>query len=441
MPADPARIGIWGLGREGKANLAFLAARYPQADVTLLTDSDAPQDSDWLAGHALLQGDAARTAIASGAFDLLVKTPGISLRREELAAAAAHGTKVTSGTNLWMEHRRNGTVIGVTGTKGKSTTSTLLLHLLRNQGLDAKLLGNAGDPAIAAEPARDITILELSSYQIADLAHAPDIAVLTNLYPEHVPWHGSLENYYTEKLRLLTLDSSVPAAANFSDDETQRRLAGRANLHWFNQPEGYHVTDGALHYRADPVTIIGDAPPGIHNLGNLAAAATAARLAGALADPLTIDLTGFAGLPHRLQAFAVTDGITGVDDSISTVPQATLAAMAVYEGRPISLIVGGSDRGQDYTALAEYLATSSVAGIYLLPDTGHAIAGLLADKAPAIPCHICADLDEAVAMIRRDAAPDAVVLLSPAAPSFVQFASFEERGDRFRALCLAAWAK
>lgn len=429
--AERGRAAIWGYGREGRAAFAHLRRTRPGLALTVVADdpvADPPPDA------TVVTGDAAPETIAAGGFDLIVKSPGISLYRPELARARAAGAIVTSGTNLWLAAHAGPAVVAVTGTKGKSTTALMLTELLRAAGRDAELLGNAGTPALGAAPGHDATVLELSSYQTADLATPPGLAVFTNLHPEHAPWHGGVERYYADKLRLATLDPATPVIANARDPELARRLAGRAGVTWFNAPDGFAETNGALTFAGRPVAVAGAVPPGRHNLSNLAAAAAAARALGLAGVERALDLGAFAPLPHRLQEVALRDGIVAVDDSISTIPQATLAALDHYRGRGIHLFLGGSERDQDYAALAAALADHEVRAAYLLPVTGARIAAALG---AAVPAREYPDLAAAVAAACAAVRPGEVLLLSPAAPSFGQFRDYAERGDRFVALCRA----
>jgi UDP-N-acetylmuramoylalanine--D-glutamate ligase len=219
-----SEAAIWGYGREGQAALAHLKETRP--DLTLVILNDTPI-SDAPAGLECLTGDAAKEALISGRFALVVKSPGISLYRPEIAQAKDKGTRFTSGTNLWFEAHPNARTIAVTGTKGKSTVSRLIHHLLVKGGYDAKLLGNVGVAALSEKPARDWTVFELSSYQLADFNHAADIGVLTNLYPEHAPWHGGVEPYYRDKLNIFR-DAKTLAIANRAE---HRRPVVKTNAH------------------------------------------------------------------------------------------------------------------------------------------------------------------------------------------------------------------
>lgn len=438
MLAEARHIGIWGFGKEGRATYAFIAERHPGVRITVLGDA-AAAPADMPAGATYLGAQDGLAALVAGSFDLVVKSPGITPLRPEIAAAKARGTQFTSSTNLWFAYRRRGKVIGITGTKGKSTAASFAACLIANAGHDVRLLGNVGTAAIADDGGRDATVLELSSYQIADLVHAPDVAAVNNLFPEHVPWHGSLEAYYTDKLRLAFIDPAVPLVANWDNDDLRRRIGNRPNVDWCNGAGSYSMMSGVLLHEGEPVTIVGDLPPGLHNLSNLALAAATVKAAGLLADPLRLDLTGLVALPHRLQLHLLANGCVAVDDSIATVPEATLAALERFSGQTIHLILGGSNRGQDYCALIATLAHHRIAGVWLLPETGHTIAAACQAALPAAIVEVCPDLAAAIAGIDPYLTPGDIILLSPAAPSFTQFANFEDRGTSFVALCKARW--
>ncbi|HWT13238.1 MAG TPA: UDP-N-acetylmuramoyl-L-alanine--D-glutamate ligase [Allosphingosinicella sp.] len=432
---DRARsVGIWGYGREGRAALAYLRAHRPDLDLAVLVDGEAPELDDDNRGVPTLSGSAAAEAVAGGRFDLIVKSPGISLRRPEIAAARAAGASFTSATNLWFEANGTAGTIGITGTKGKSTTAALVEAILTAAGKRVRLLGNSGLPALGQAKGEDHTILELSSYQIADLEFAPEIAVVTNLFPEHAPWHGGVEAYYADKLRIAELGPSQ-IIANYRNEELRRRIGSRSDAIWFNREGGFSAEAGVLTFRGRPVEILGPPPPGLHNLANVAAAATVARQLGLAGITEAVDLRSFRRLPHRMEELELARGITAVDDSIATVPEATAAALQYYDGRPIHLILGGSERGQDYGVLHDVLRRASVRAVYLLPKTGLRIADELAAAIPELAARPSGELETAVRTIAAEATEGSVVLLSPGAPSFDQFTDFTERGRKFQSLC------
>lgn len=424
---------IWGYGREGQAAFDHLKATRPDLSLVILNDAPLADVPD---GVEVLTGEAAQQALCSGRFALVVKSPGISLYRPEIAEAKAKGTRFTSGTNLWFEAHPQVRTIAVTGTKGKSTVSRLIHHLLVKGGFEAKLLGNVGVAALSESPARDWTVFELSSYQLADFDHAADIGVLTNLYPEHAPWHGGVEPYYRDKLNIFR-DTKTLAIANRAHDDVFAHVKTRAHLIWFNDESGFHEKGGKLFFGANEVKVTNFALRGAHNMANLAAACTAAEQAGVTGLRERVDMAGFEQLAHRLEEFEA-QGITCVDDSISTVPQATLAALAAYADRKIVLIAGGSDRGQTYDELADALMCAKIAALVLLPVTGTRLREALQKRGATFAMVDCAKLADAVAVAQKHVPQDGVVLLSPAAPSFEEFKNFEERGKAFKAACLAA---
>lgn len=436
MPISPAAksAAIWGYGREGRAALAHLAKARPDLALTILDDApvqDAP------ARAAVLIGPDGVEALKDGRFDVVVKSPGISLYRPEIAQARDRGTHFTSVTNLWFDLHPQARTIVVTGTKGKSTTSRLIHHLLQKAGMDARLLGNVGVAALGEEPGRDWTVLELSSYQLADFDHAPTLAVVTNLYPEHAPWHGGIEPYYRDKLRVLADERRTRAVLNAQDRELHARCGSRANTQWCNAPETFHAREAGLYFGETAIEIVASPLRGLHNLANLAAACAAAEFAGVEGLRARVDLSGFEQLHHRLEEFSA-NGRTCVDDSISTVPQATLAALAAYADRKIVLIAGGSDRGQDYSELVEALAKNPVHALILLPVTGARMAEAMSSRAWPFEILHAGKLAEAVNLAMARVPEDGAVMLSPAAPSFEEFRNFEERGRAFKQLCADA---
>jgi UDP-N-acetylmuramoylalanine--D-glutamate ligase len=368
-----------------------------------------------------------------------VRSPGVSVYREEIATLRAAGVPVATATGLWLAEHGPVNVIGITGTKGKSTTAALAAHLARAAGVTAHLAGNIGVPALdlLGVPADELVIVELSSYQIADLPIGPEIAVLTNVYPEHVHWHGTHDVYYADKLRLFSLPGVRTSVLNARD--SQAAVLEAATPRYYGASDGWDVASEGLAYAGEVVATSDRLPlRGEHNALNLCAALTALDAAGHAAPPLPEALDGFEPLAHRLQPVGEWDGVLWVDDSISTTPESTLAALESFGDRDVVLIAGGHDRGQQSGELARELARRGAA-LLGLPVTGRELvaasrdAGLSNDRVCEVP-----DMDAAVSAARDLAEPGTVVLLSPAAPSYNSYRSFEERGDHFAALARPA---
>ncbi len=438
---DGARIGVWGAGREITSLARRLRLLGGGARIAVAA-FDAPPAGDVAEqllspGVQLVTGPEVLDALSR--CEVVVRSPGVSIHRPEMEALRELGIPVTTATSLWLAEHGPQRVIAVTGTKGKSTTAALTHHLALAAGERAMLAGNIGVPALDlldADPGA-LIVLELSSYQISDLLLAPEVVVFTNLYNEHADWHGSHEAYRSDKLRILTLDGLGAAVLPARRPE----LAGAptvARRVLYGSPEGWDVSAGGISLRGELRVAAEDLPlPGEHNALNLCAALTGLEAAGVRLPGLPGALEGFRGLEHRLQTVAEERGLTWVDDSISTTPESTLAALESFPGRPVVLLAGGQDRGQDYGELGRRLAGLG-ATVIGLPSTGPRLLECVrAGGAPPASVLDAADLAEAVALARAVAGEGAVVLLSPAAPSYDNYRDFTERGLRFRELVAA----
>jgi UDP-N-acetylmuramoylalanine--D-glutamate ligase len=434
-----AKVGVWGAGREIRSFAAQLHRRVPSAQIVVVA-------TDGAANEGLLEVLGAPGArIATGkeivpslaACDVVVRSPGVSAYRSELQALRAQGVQITTATALWLAEVGGAGVIGVTGTKGKSTTSSLAVHLARAVGRKAELAGNIGAPALDLldRPPAEVTVLELSSYQIADLESGPEIAVVTNLHREHADWHGSEERYYADKLRILTLPGVRATVLNGRDARLLEAAGDAIEPRLYGVEAGWNVTDEGIAFAGQTMARSDQLPlRGMHNALNLCAALTAIEAIGVRRPALPQALLGVSALPHRLEIVGERDGVRWVDDSISTTPESTLAALASFPGCEIVLIGGGQDRDQDYSALGRALAERE-AVVLGLPDTGsRLLAAARAAGAAAADLVEVADMEAAVAEARTRARSGATVLLSPAAPSYNAYVNFEERAQHFRTL-------
>jgi UDP-N-acetylmuramoylalanine--D-glutamate ligase len=442
---DGARVGVWGAGRETASFAAQLHRRLPRAAIEVIAlDGEPPAGvEEALSAPAarVVSGPSIAGALAD--CDVVVRSPGVSIHRAELARLREQGVPVTTATSLWLAERGGERVVGVTGTKGKSTTAALTHHLLRAAGVDALLAGNIGAPALDlldGDPAAT-AVVELSSYQIADLAQGPEVAVVTNLFSEHLDWHGSPEGYREDKLRLLGLPG-VRRCVLPAHDELLAAIEPAAPTLRFGDAGGWHVLDDGALALGDRRVLGRDELPlrGDHNALNLCAALTALQALAVDPPPLPAALAGLRPLPHRLEVVLERDGVTWVDDSISTTPESALAALASYDSSPVVLIAGGQDRGQEYGELARAIAARAgepahAVTLVGVPSTGPQLLAAAAEAGvPEERALSASDLAQAVSVARACARAGAVVLLSPAAPSYDNYRDFEERGERFCAL-------
>ncbi|GAB3377535.1 UDP-N-acetylmuramoyl-L-alanine--D-glutamate ligase [Lysobacter fragariae] len=446
------KVALWGWGREGRAAYRAIRARLPQLALTLFCAADEVADARALNDPLLsveTEADAGRLA----AFDIVIKSPGISPYKPEAIAAAGQGTRFIGGTALWFGEHANeagfvDNAVCVTGTKGKSTTTSLLAHLLRAGGHVTALAGNIGLPMLELSDLHRAPLdlqpeywaIELSSYQTGDVAASgarPHVAVALNIFPEHLDWHGSHERYIADKLRLLTEAKPRIAVLNANDPILSALQLPDSAVRWFGGADGWHLRGDAL-YRAD--TFVMDTTtlplPGRHNRGNLCAVLTAIEALGLDAVTLAPHAASFRPLPNRLQTIGTRDGITYVNDSISTTPHASLAALDVFRGRRVALLVGGHDRGLPWEEFADAMRTGAPLAIITMGQNGPRIFDLLAPVAArgGFVLASAADLMDAMRQASDVLAGDGVVLLSPGAPSFGPYRDYVARGRHFAEL-------
>ena len=412
-------VGVWGVGVEGAATRNVLE----QIGATVIAVDDA------------IHTDPTVLQTANGGLealhncDIVIKSPGIPRRRDDVLALEASGVPVTSATGIWLAGTDRNLVIGVTGTKGKSTTTSLITFMLEACGVQARSAGNIGLPPFLAPDAADSwTVLEVSSFQAVDITDAPGIVVLTTLGEDHIDWHGSLEQYRHDKLQLT-------------------------------RAEGHHLTvvpddvELLLHRTeigGELITVSEDDPDlattlglvGAHNAKNVALAlrATASALHRSIEEVRTAALreaSNFKPLPGRLTLIHRTfhDGLTTdfIDDGLATNPLPVVAAVRSFPGRHVALIVGGYDRGVDYQPLADGLADcDATLTVIAMGEAGARISDEVNRRASDITTMMAADMTTAVTYATQALeSTGGVVLFSPGAPSFDHYQNWRERSDDF----------
>lgn len=420
-----ARVGVWGVGVEGRATLRRLASL--GVTPALVVDDHPPVEP--VEGSAVV-GTSDTALAALGGCDYVVKSPGISRHGAAAAAVQAAGARLVGGLGLWLEEADGARVACVTGTKGKSTTASVAGTLAEGLGTSCFVGGNIGlppfDPAAPADV--DRWIIETSSFQAADLTCSPEVVVVTALFEDHLDWHGDLDTYVADKLSACSRPGARVTVAN-GDDDRLRAHADRLGpeVVWVRLPDDLPAWVGALGL------------VGRHNHRNALLAQRALVELGVPGadDPEALAAAAgrFAGLEHRLQPIGTVAGVRFVDDGLATNVLPTTAALAAFAGDRVALLVGGHDRGVDYSPLAA--AVRAFEGDLLvctMPDNGERIAAALD---PGTAVRSCPDLESAVAAGFEWAGPDGVVLLSPAAPSFGRFTDYRDRSRAFRAAMAA----
>lgn len=433
------RVALWGWGREGRAAHALLRRRLPSLPLTLFcSQAEAVQAAALGDGLLIARTDISGEAL--GGFEVVIKSPGISPYSAEAVQAQARGARLLGGTALWFGEHPEARTVCVTGTKGKSTTTALLAHLLRGGGHRTALAGNIGLPLLEVmdpQPAPQLWAIELSSYQTGDVADSgvrPEVAVVLNLFPEHLDWHGSQQRYIQDKLALVTRAHPRIAVLNAADPLLFKLELPHSHIVWFNHAQGWHLRGDVL-YRGDAEVFDARAVPlpGRHNRGNLCAALAAIEALGFDASALAPAALTFQPLPNRLQTLGTRNGISYVNDSISTTPHATLAALECFSGQRIALLVGGHDRGLDWHDFADAMREHAPLVIVTMGANGPRIHALLQEVAGQGGFALSSAPDLASAMQQAEAmlGGQGVVLLSPGAPSFGMYRDYVERGKEF----------
>ncbi|HEY1826302.1 MAG TPA: UDP-N-acetylmuramoyl-L-alanine--D-glutamate ligase [Acidimicrobiales bacterium] len=412
------RVGIFGYGLEGRAAVARLRGT---CELVIVDDVEGLGDEVLVAERGGLE--ALRTC------EVVLKSPGIPRRRADVLELEDYGVVVTSALNLWLHETPRDRVVAITGTKGKSTTTSLVTFFLECLGEDAQRLGNIGrapyDPEV--DTAAGWLVLEVSSFQIVDLDLAPRVVVVTSLGEDHIDWHGSLAQYRKDKLSLTR-----------APGDHRTIVADSPALH-----EHENEIGGDLSYVASDHTQLAKALGliGEHNDSNVALALAAVAALTGIDETRVREATRsrageFEPLSGRLTLVAHErrDGLTVryVDDGLATSVLPTLAALEVFGDQPVALIAGGFDRGVEYDELAHALcARENFTALITIGNAGLRLSTVVRAHCHDLVQHSASSMQEAVQLARSSLETGGVVLLSPAAPSFDRYRNWEERSADF----------
>jgi UDP-N-acetylmuramoylalanine--D-glutamate ligase len=374
--------------------------------------------------------------------DLIVTSPGVPANLAPMVLAHVAGIPVWSEIELAWRYLR-GKVVAITGSNGKTTTTSLAAHILETAGIPMLVGGNIGKPLISlVESSTDstVTVAELSSFQLESIeAFRPDIGVMLNLTPDHLDRHASFADYAAAKIRLFEnqLERDI-AILNADDPEVTKRMPAKSHVFWFSRQkrvaQGAFLLDDQIIFRHDgsetPIAKRSDILlRGEHNVENVLAACAAAYLAGATPAAIAKGVKGFRGVEHRLEYVGEIGGAQFYNDSKATNVDAALKAIEAFPG-PLILILGGRDKGSPYTPLAEPLRTRARAAVLI----GESAEKIASDLGHAVPTIEAGTLERALEIATERAQRGDVVLLAPACSSFDQFENYEHRGRTFKQL-------
>lgn len=430
---------ILGFGREGKSTLKFLLSNNVNCKIGIADKNDIldemvinNRDISVHMGENYLE--------SMRDYDVVIKTPGISFKSVNLSGISK---KITSQTELFLKYAGHKT-IGITGTKGKSTTSSLIYNMLKEEK-NVKLVGNIGLPAFEMIDSFDDTdwyIYELSSHQLEFVDYSPTIAVLLNMFEEHLDHYKSYDAYKEAKRNIFKYQKEndwyiynheMANVLNYNSTLIQNTIKVTSNNISEQNIAVYDKEKININLEGNNDTIILPCDmklKGIHNIYNIAVAVSVAKIIGVSDGSIITGIKTFETLPHRLQHIGIYNGVSYVDDSISTIPAATISAVASVDNVD-TLIIGGMDRGIDYTPLIDYIIKGTVPNVILMYDSGKHIYEVVKHRTNINVIYVD-NLEQAVNIAVKVTKKGASCVMSPAAASYGTFKNFEERGDRFK---------
>jgi len=443
------KILILGFGREGQSTYTFLRKYFPDKTLYLRDKSemafkDSPLISVMSKDKNLIVAHGNEYLQNISEFDVIFKSPGIPNKLTEIKTAIKNGVILTSQSELFLNMVK-GTVIGVTGTKGKSTTSSLIDHILKVSGYKSVLIGNIGNPCLdylSEDSPETYFVFEFSSHQLSNLKTSPKIAVFLNIFREHLDYYEDFDDYvsakanitlYQSKEDFFIYNSDFPRISKFS----QMTKALKLNFSTTKISSDAFVKDGYVWINNEKLLPLKEAPlTGGHNLNNIEAASLVVSTVGIDTHSISKALQSFHPLEGRLEEVGSIGDVLFINDTLSTIPESAIAAMESFSDSTIIPIIGGYDRDIDFSRLVSYLAKSeNIHSIVLIGTVSGQIERLLSQskyKGKVFNFGKSASMKEIVDKAYSEVNGEGVVLLSPAAASFDMFASYKERGDLFK---------
>lgn len=444
MELKNKRVLVVGMGRSGLAAAKFLRLRGAQVTISDARSAAAlAQEIPSLVEAGIMVEAGGHGLLTFRRQDLIVVSPGVPLETPELVQSRAFGVPILGELEL-AAHFLQGHILAITGSNGKTTTTTLIGEILAASGQPTLVGGNIGVPVVelidTATP-QSWSVLEVSSFQLETVQRFhPRIAVILNITPDHLDRHGTFDNYALAKERVFHAQTAEDSLILNADNPRAAACAERAPsaVWWFSltQPvtRGAWVADGHIHFRLAPdaptetVLPVAEIPlKGAHNVENVLAAVCAARLAAVSSETIATVIRGFRAVEHRIEFVARHNGVEYYNDSKATNVDATAKAIAAFPAG-IHLILGGKDKNSTYSDL-EPLLRLRVRAVYTIGSAAEKIHSQLRG---ILPIHPCQTLENAVAAASDAALPGEIVLLSPACSSFDQFQNYEQRGHFFK---------
>lgn len=422
------KLAILGFGREGQSTLRFLLKQNKNSNITILDQNpDLKSLIKQNFPHHLKKinfQSGSQYLTDLNLFHIVYKTPGINPHQKEIITAKKKGIIFSSNTKLFFEICK-GKIIGITGSKGKSTTTSLIYHLLKQNKIKTKLIGNIGTPALdfLGHNKKDVIYcMELSSFQLMDLTQSPHIAVFHHVFPEHLDYHKNFTEYLKAKQNIALFQTNRNHFIYNANSPTAIKTSKLtlAKLHPFQD-----VLPNFL--KAENIML-----PGKHNLYNVQPAIIIGKILHLSQTKIKKAVRTFNPLPHRLENAGTYQTISFIDDSLATNPEATIAAIQTYQDNLGTIILGGASKNLDYSKLINPLQQTEVKNIILFPPTGDKIHKTLKTKLKKTKFFPVKSMVSAIKLAYKHTPSNTVCLLSTASPSFGIFKDYTDRGNQFK---------
>lgn len=432
---EDKNVAIVGFGKEGKSTYNFIRRHLKNKKLAIIDSSvKLEEENSFLKGDAnldIILGDDYLSELKN--YDLVIKSPGVKFKDYDVSEIR---DKIVSQVEFVLKYYRE-RIIGVTASKGKSTTSSLIAKILDDQGIDVKLLGNIGNPIFdEIEEISDNTIIviEMSAQQLEFVKYSPHISLILNLFEEHLDFFKNKEEYFKAKMNLFKYQKSNDYGIYTSiNEELNKRVRdGEYITNLIDINSELTIRDGNVVFNNRNIYNTNDTRflIGNHNLVDIMFALRLSELLKLDCAKTVSSINRFKPLEHRLELVGTFDGVTYYDDTIATIPTATINAIEGLKNVN-TVIIGGMDRGINYTDLVEYLKNSSVENIICMPSTGYMVGKKLEENNNKNIIYI-EDLREAVKTAKKITKKNTICLLSPAASSYEYFKNFEEKGNAYK---------
>jgi len=417
-------IAILGFGKEGKSTYNFIRKHLPNQHLTILDGNEITVDND--KNVTLITGPTYIDNLNN--YDYIIKSPGVKIPDEIMLNIK---DKITSQMNIALELYRDN-IIGITGTKGKSTTASLLYKVLKDQNIDTLLLGNVGNPIldyIDEIKENTILVIEMSSYQLELVEHSPHIGIILNLFEDHLNYHGTVYLYHRSKLNMFKYQTNNDYSLYTSTNDNMKNYMSNDNCisNIIDINKEFKIINDEIYYKDKLIYnknqeryLLGE-----HNLSNILFVLKVIDILNLNIETAIKTINEFKPLEHRMEYVGTFNGIKYYNDTIATIPEATINCLKAYTDVD-TIIFGGMDRGINYQSLIDYFNSSNIENFICMPETGHKLEKLINHGNK----YIVSTLDEAVEIAKK--VTKKACLLSPAAPSYNQFKNFEEKGNYYK---------